>query len=274
MFSYNGKKVLVTGGGRGIGRATALAMAEQGASVCVVSRSEDELSGTAEDIRTYGVVGEYLTADLSDPSESTAIVSAASKKLGGLDVLVNNAGGGSSVPGGVGSLEEASQSGLQGIYALNLQTPFFLCLEAVRVMKEDGGGSILNVVSIDALAPAPGEAVYGSAKAALISLTESLAVEMGQYNVTVNAIAPALIDTALVQRGLKDEAQRVDRASYYPINRIGRPEDVAASAVYLCSEEASWISGVTLKVAGGQQVPSDLFRWLRNTNTVPDDAKI
>ena len=121
---------------------------------------------------------------------------------------------------------------------------------------------------------APGEAVYGSAKAAMVSLTQTLAIELGTYNIRVNAIAPSLIHTKLVSRHLQTDEQRAHRASFFPINRVGRPEDIAAAAVYLCSDEAAWVSGVTLLVAGGQQGPVDIFRWVRQVNPVPESTRM
>jgi NAD(P)-dependent dehydrogenase (short-subunit alcohol dehydrogenase family) len=170
-----------------------------------------------------------------------------------------------------GPLEDAVPEGFDSIYSLNVRSPFFAAQRAAKIMKEAGTrGAILNIVSIDGLTPAPGEAVYGSAKAANISLTQTLAIELGRYGIRVNAIAPALIDTPLVADWIDSPELRQDRASYYPINRLGQPEDVAAAAVFLCSDEAGWISGVTLPVAGGQQATSDLFRWVRRQNPVPE----
>src|SRR5207302_6136099 len=116
---------------------------------------------------------------------------------------------------------------------------------------------------------------YGSAKAALISLTECAAVEWGQFNVRVNAIAPSLIETRLTKmRLIRSDEDRIGRASFYPINRLGLPEDVAAAAVYLCSDEAGWVSGNVLYVTGGQLATSDVFRWVRTHNPVPDSTRI
>jgi NAD(P)-dependent dehydrogenase (short-subunit alcohol dehydrogenase family) len=274
MFSYEGKRVLVTGAGRGIGRAIVLDMARQGADVCVASRSEGELKSVVAEVEALGRRAWFRAADLSKAETGQELVPWAVEKMGGLDVLVNNAGGASTVPGGKGPLESATYEGMRAIYGLNLETPFFTCVAAIEHMKQNGGGALLNVASIDGVRTAPGEAVYGSAKAALISLSQALGVELGQYNIRVNAIAPALIDTQLVQKALSTDEQRADRASYYPINRVGKPEDISSAAVYLCSDEAGWVSGVTLVVAGGQQATSDLFRWIRAHNPVPESARI
>ncbi len=275
MFSYETKRVLVTGGGRGIGRAIALAMAKQGADVCIASRTEDQLATVADEIRALGRSAWVMPTDLSGPKAGREVVSGAIKLMDGLDVLVNNAGGGGSIPGGVGPLEDATEAAMREIYGLNLEAPFFACLEAIAFFKGRGqSGSVLNIASIDGLISAPGEALYGSAKAALISLTESLAIEAGQHRIRVNAIAPSLIDTHLVAGSLETEEQRADRASFFPVNRVGKADDIAAGAVYLCSDEAEWVSGVTLLIAGGQQTTSDIFRWVRAHNPVPEGSRM
>lgn len=273
MFSYEGKKVAVTGGGRGIGRAIAVAMAGLGAEVTLASRTKSQLEAVADEIRGLGAAVHVRPCDLTDLEAATTLIDDAASTMGGLDVLVNNAGGGEE--GWLGALEDATPESFDAVYQLNLRSPFFAATRAVKHMIAAGtGGAILNVASIDGLVPAPGEALYGSAKAAMISLTQSLAIEVGHHGIRVNAIAPALIDTALVAEWIPSEAVRAERASYYPLNRIGQPEDVAGAAVYLCSDEAGWISGVTIPVAGGQQTTSDIFRWVRRHNPVPPELKL
>lgn len=275
MFAYEGKKAIVTGAGRGIGRAIALAFARQGADVTLAARRADELEQVAGEVRQLGRQAWVIPADMSDLDQALALIEQAREAMGRIDVLVNNAGGGGSVPGGMGPVLEATPEGFDGLYRLNLRSPFFAGLRAAEYMKAQGtGGSILTIVSIDGLAPAPWEAVYGSAKAAMINLTASMAVEYGRYNIRVNAIAPSLIDTKLVARHLQTEEQRLHRASFFPINRLGRPEDIAGAAVYLCSDEAGWVSGETLRIAGGQKVPAELFRWVRQHNPVPEEMRL
>jgi 7-alpha-hydroxysteroid dehydrogenase len=274
MFSYDGKKTIVTGGGRGIGRAIALAFARQGADVALASRTESELETVATEIGALGRKAWVFPTDMFDLDQGLELIAKADAAMGGIDVLVNNAGGGSSVKGGIGGLEETTPEHFDAVYQLNLRVPFFTAQSAARVMVGRGGGAILNIVSIDGVFPAPGEGLYGSAKAALVSLTSTLAIELGRHNIRINAIAPSLIDTRLVARHLQTDEQRADRASYFPINRVGTAEDIAGAAVYLCSDEAGWTSGETMLVAGGQKAPSDLFRWLRRINPVPESRKI
>jgi len=204
-----------------------------------------------------------------------SMVNNAASELGSLDILVNNAGGITDVPGSVGPLSEATLDAFDAMYALNVRTPLFAAVAACRVMaRQSGGGAILNIVSIDALFPAPTEGIYGSAKAAVVNLTRVLAYEAGKDRIRVNAIAPGVIDTRLTEAWLRTEDQRADRASFYPLNRVGVPDDIAGAAVYLCSDEASWVSGNVMYVTGGQLATSDVFRWVRAHNPVPDSAKI
>ena len=275
MFSLEGKKALVTGGGRGIGRAIALAFARQGADVAVAARSRDELEAVAGKIRSLGRKAPVHMVDLANTDEAVSMVNAAAGELGSLDILVNNAGGITDVPGSIGPLAEATLTAFDSMYALNVRTPLFAALAACRVMSCQGrGGAILNIVSIDAHFPAPTEGIYGSAKAAVVNLTRVLAYEAGKDRIRVNAIAPGVIETRLTEPWLRTQDQRADRASFYPLNRVGVPDDIAGAAVYLCSEEAAWVSGNVLYVTGGQLATSDVFRWVRAHNPVPDSSKI
>lgn len=274
-FSLRGKKALVTGGGRGIGRAIALLFARQGADVAVAARTATELEVVGDEIRSLGRQAWGFEADLSRYPAGIDLVDRAAAEMGSIDILANNAGGGSSVPGGIGPLREATPEGFEHVFELNLKAPFFAAQRAAELMiAQRRGGAILNIASIDGVYPAPGEAVYGAAKSALISLTETMAIEYGTHGIRVNAIAPSLIKTSLVARHLQTEEQYAARASYFPINRVGEPDDVAAAALFLCADEADWISGITVLVAGGQHATSDLFRWVRRVNEVPESERI
>jgi len=275
MFSFQGKKALVTGGGRGIGRAIAVALAKQGADVALAARGRAELDKVADEIRSVGRRAFVYALDLAVTSDATAMVDTAARELGSLDVLVNNARGFTDIPGSIGPLDDATPEAFDAMYALNVRTPLFMAVAACRLMAKQGkGGAVLNIVSIDAMFPAPTEGIYGSAKAALVNLTKVLAYEAGKDRVRVNAIAPGVIESRLTEQWLRTDEQRADRASFYPINRVGVPEDVAAAAVYMCSDEAGWVSGNVLYVTGGQLATSDVFRWVRSKNSVPDSSKI
>ena len=275
LFSYEGKKAVITGAGRGIGRAIALAFARQGADVALAARSVDELEQVAEEVRALGRQAWVLPTDIGDLDQSQKLIERVVTEMGAIHVLVNNAGGGSSVAGGVGPLDGATVEGFDSVFNLNVRSPLFASLRAAeRMIAQGTGGAILNIVSIDGLFPAPTEGLYGAAKAALINLTATMAVEYGRHQIRVNAIAPGLVDTALVRRALATDEQRQDRSSFYPLGRVGQPEDIASAAVYLCSDDAGWTSGETLLVAGGLKSTTDVFRWVRRHNPVPDSARI
>jgi len=275
MFSYAGKKAIVTGGGRGIGRAIALAFARQGADVALAARSREQLDAVAAEVRALGRQAWVFPADLSDVAQAQQLVADAAEAMGAVHILVNNAGGGSGTPGGIGPLEGITPAGFDRVFDLNLRAPVFASLRAGERMRDQGtGGAILNIVSIDGLFPAPTEGVYGAAKAALINFTATMAVEYGRYRIRVNAIAPGSVETYLTRRAFATEEQKVERASFYPVNRTGTPDDIASAAVFLCSDEAEWTSGETLLVAGGLKATSDVFRWVRAHNEVPEGRRL
>jgi|SRR5579875_1173430 len=273
--SFEGKRALVTGGGRGLGKAMAMAMAERGADVAIAGRTKSQLDETAKALVALGVRASAIECDLYDVGAARDLVRAAQKEIGGVDILVNNAGGWGSTPGAVGPILDATVEGFDAVFDLNVRSPLFATIEAAKVMKEQGnGGCVLNIASVDGLAPAPTEALYAAAKAAVLSLTRTLAYELGTHGIRVNAIAPGIIETEMTAPWISTPDQWTERASFYPLNRLGKPEDVASAAIYLCSDDASWVSGVTLPVCGGQFATSDIFRWTRSHNPVPEGLRI
>src|SRR5919197_5678596 len=275
MFSYEGKKAIVTGGGRGIGKAIALAFARQGADVALAARSRDELESAAAEVEQTGAKAFVFPTDMSDTEAGRRMVDDAVRALDGVDILVNNAGGGLDAPGAAGELVDTSPEGFDYVFKLNVRSPLYATTAAARHLIAGGrGGAILNIVSIDGLFPAPTEALYGAAKAAMVNLTQCLAYELGRHHIRANAIAPGVIDTALTADWLKTPEMRQERASFYPLGRVGQVEDIANAALYLCSDEAGWVSGITLLGAGGSLATSDGFRITRKHNPVPEGMRI
>lgn len=245
-FDLTGRRALVTGASRGIGREVALAYARAGADVAVLARNAELLEGVAGEVRALGRRAVVATADVLDADATRAATAEAIEALGGLDILVNNAGGNSfSTP--VASMR---MSGWEKTMRLNLDSIVHITQVSLPSLGE-GGGSIINVSSVAGLRGAPTMAHYGAAKAALISLTQSLAVETAWMGVRVNALVPGWIETDLTDfLRASDDAERA-ALSRVPMQRWGRVEEIAEPAVFLASDAASFMTGQVLVVDGG-----------------------
>jgi 2-deoxy-D-gluconate 3-dehydrogenase len=245
-FDLTGRRALVTGASRGIGREIALAYARAGADVAVLARNPELLEVVAGEVRALGRRAVIATADVLDADATRAATAEAIEALGGLDILVNNAGGNSfSTP--VASMR---MSGGEKTMRLNLDSIVHITQVSLPALGE-GGGSIINVSSVAGLRGAPTMAHYGAAKAALISLTQSLAVETAWMGVRVNALVPGWIETDLTDfLRASDDAERA-ALSRVPMQRWGRVEEIAEPAVFLASDAASFMTGQVLVVDGG-----------------------
>ena len=245
-FDLTGRRALVTGASRGIGREIALAYARAVADVAVLARNAGLLEGVAGEARALGRRAVVATADVLDADATRAATAEAIEALGGLDILVNNAGGNSfSTP--VASMR---MSGWEKTMRLNLDSIVHITQVSLPALGE-GGGSIINVSSVAGLRGAPTMAHYGAAKAALISLTQSLAVETAWMGVRVNALVPGWIETDLTDfLRASDDAERA-ALSRVPMQRWGRVEEIAEPAVFLASDAASFMTGQVLVVDGG-----------------------
>ena len=268
MQSLLGKVCVVTGASRGLGRAIALAYATAGADVVLAARSRPDLEKVAREVEATGRRALARTLDVTRPAELQALADAAVAGLGRLDVWVNNAGGFTSEPGSTSEWLEVTEAGWEAMLRLNLMAQVFGAQAAARAMRAAGnGGSIIFLSSIDSLYAAPGgEGIYGACKAAINNITQTMAVEFGQYGIRVNAIAPAVIETPLTAPWLATEKDRRERAAFYPLRRVGQPEDVAGAALYFASEAAAWVSGSVLLVSGGAVMTSDPYRYLMRVN--------
>jgi NAD(P)-dependent dehydrogenase (short-subunit alcohol dehydrogenase family) len=238
---------LVTGGGTGIGRATAHALSRAGYRIAVAGRRREPLEETVAELGS----GLVLVGDHADEDDAARFVSRTVEQLGGLDVVVNNAGAiRRNLP-----VHEIVADRFDDQVRINLRGPFLLSRAALRWMIEAPPSkerSIVNVASTLAHRAFPGVAPYSAAKAGVIALTRSIAIEYGSYGIRCNCVCPDIIDTPLARTDRDNwEAMAVDLPARYPVGRIGQPDDVASMIVYLATPGASWVSGVVVDVDGG-----------------------
>jgi len=247
-FSLEGQIAIVTGASRGIGRAIALAFAEAGADVAVLGRTEGRLRDVAGEIEARGRRGLPLPCDASDADAVRAAVDRAREALGTVDILVNNAG---AAP----FRSEVMDTRLEG-FEKYLRINFLSALYGIQavgpLLLEKGSGCVLNVASIAGVAGEPGIAYYGTAKAAMINLTKTVALEWARLGVRVNALAPGWVATD-INAQLREDPERYRRAvEGVPMGRFGTVDEIAPAAVFLCSPAASFITGAVLTLDGGQ----------------------
>jgi meso-butanediol dehydrogenase/(S,S)-butanediol dehydrogenase/diacetyl reductase len=241
-----GQVALVTGAGRGIGRATALRFAREGCAVAVVDRDEDAAARVAAEVGAGGGDAEAICADVASTAEIDVMATSAEARFGRVDILVNNAYHGE----GEELLDTSDETWLADLGG-TLFSGFACCRRLVPAMAARGDGRVVNVASVNALA-AFGNGAYSAAKAGMISLTKTLAVEYGAHGVRVNAVAPATVRTSAWEAELARDPEVLDRlALSYPLGRIGEPDDVAAAVAFLASDDAGWITGSVLCVDGG-----------------------
>lgn len=246
IFSLSGQVALVTGGGRGIGAAIAVGLAEAGADVVLVGRNELALGETAQRISALGRRALPLSADVTDLDELPGLIARAEEQLGPLTVLVNNAGGNRPQ-----KFLEVTLESFEYIFRLNLTSAFFLSQAAAVHMVSRGYGRIIHISSQLGLVGQPHRSVYSAAKGALIALTRTMALELSPMGVTVNAVAPTVTPTEATAHLLDDPAYQSEVLRRLPAGRMGTPDDVAAAVRYLASPSAAMVTGHTLVVDGG-----------------------
>ena len=244
---FTGKVALITGGTTGIGRVTAVAFAERGANVVVAGRRETEGAETVALIEKSGGNGLFVRTDVSVESEIAALVARTQEHFGRLDFAFNNAGVGGEGQGGISATEEIYDR----IMNINTRGVFFSMKHQIPAMLLSGGGAIVNNASILGLRPSGGSAVYSASKAAVIAFTKSVALEFASKGIRVNAVCAAIIETDMTEKLRGNDETRSDLMERHPIGRFGQPEEVAAAVLYLCSPEATFLTGVALPIDGG-----------------------
>ena len=245
MGSMSGKTAVVTGGSRGIGRAICLELARRGANV-VFSYAGNTAAAekTLEELKALGVEARAVQGNVADPAAAKTLIDTAVKELGGIHILVNNAG--ITRDGLAMAMKEED---FDAVIETNLKGAFLCMKAAIRPMMKARYGRIVNMSSVVALRGNPGQVNYCASKAGLIGMTKSLAKEMGARGITVNAVAPGYISTDMT--AALPDAARDAMLSTIPVGRAGSPEDVAAAVAFLASEEAGYITGQVLSVDGG-----------------------
>ncbi len=260
MFDLSGKCAVVTGGGRGIGKGISCALAAAGANVVLSGRAAAPLNETAADIAAAGGRAVAAPGDITDLTVPGMLVERALEEFGRMDIWINNAG--SAAREDVGALLDLDEAQWDRVVNLNMKSAFFAAQAAAKAMSRRDGGSIINITSRSGSHPNPMTGHYGAAKAGMENLTMTMAVEWGHMGIRVNAVAPGVVvteETMAVLSGDRSQKQ-IDTV---PMGRLGRPHDIASACVYLASDEAEWVSGITLPVNGGSRIAIGYLAYLR-----------
>jgi dehydrogenase/reductase SDR family member 4 len=247
-ISLKGKVALVTGGGRGIGKAIARRLAEAGAGVVIASRKLENLQATAAEFASLPGKVVPVACHVGRVDQLENLVRETEARLGPVDILVNN----SATNIGQGPALDVTDEMLDKMVEINVKSALRLVRLTVPMMIERGSGSVINIASIAGLKPQPGGLLYSFTKAGLVMMTRAWAREFGPHGVRVNAIAPGLIQTDFSEYFWKDEKYRAHVETTQPIRRIGQPDEIAGAALYLASDESSFVTGQVFVLDGGE----------------------
>lgn len=252
MGWLEGKVAVVTGGGNGMGRATAVLFAREGARLVIGDVDREGGRSAVEQIRRAGGEATFVACDVSKESDVIKLIGTAEREYGGLNTLFNNAG----VEQPVTPSHEVTEELFDRVIGINLKGTFFGCKHAIPLLRKAGGGTIVNNSSVSAFANVGGNISYGSSKGAIMSMTRILAIEYARENIRVNAICPGVIDTPMNQRNLElapdKEAVRQKWMAVTPLGRMGTPEEIARTVLYLATEMSSFTTGIGLLIDGGR----------------------
>jgi NAD(P)-dependent dehydrogenase (short-subunit alcohol dehydrogenase family) len=241
------KVALITGAGTGIGRAIAIAFGKEGASVGLIGRRRNLLEAVAREIGNIGLV---IQADVAEKSDIDRAIKEIVNSFGGLNVIVNNAG-----VLHIGTSEQITDDQWDETFNVNVRGVWQVSKSALPYLRQQGGGSIINIASVLGVNGARNRGAYAASKGAVVLLTKCMALDHGSENIRVNAICPGFVETELTQQVFAQapdpETVRRERTAVHPIGRLGQPQDIAGLAVFLASDESAWVTGAVLPVDGG-----------------------
>ncbi len=252
LLDLSGKTVIITGGGSGIGKGISLLFGQQGAQVYILEMNLDAATETVADITEKGGKATYLRCDVSAQKEVIKTMQAIKEESGKIDILINNAG-----VAHIGNVEQTAEEDLDRIYNINIKGIYNCIYACIPFMKENGGGVILNMASVAAMLGIADRFAYSMSKGAALTMTYSVAKDYLIHNIRCNCISPARIHTPFVDGYLKKNYPGQEQEIFeklektQPIGRMGKPEEVATLALYLCSDEASFITGTNYTIDGG-----------------------